>query len=362
MKTLSARELNRSLLARQLLLERSPKSVIQAIEAVGGLQTQNATGGYVGLWTRLKKFDMADLTKALEERRAVQGTMMRITIHLVSAGDYPLVAAGTRPSRRAAWLRYHQGRATEADVKKAAAAAKKALAKGPLSRTELKPFVESSTVWNGVNALYDVLRVPPSGTWERRRADVYAMAADWLGPIAATEEEGLELLLKRYLAGFGPGRLADAASWAGVPAKKLQPAGREAEACAASRTRRARSCSTSPRAPLPAAKTPAPARFLPVWDAILLAHARRAEILAEEYRPLIFTTKTPQSVNTFLVDGAVAGKWSVSARRTRQSSSSSRSRSCRPGRRRSSSRRARGSSASTSPTPRLTPVRLAGSA
>ena len=267
MRTLSARELNRSLLARQLLLERSPKSVIQAIEAVGGLQTQNATGGYVGLWTRLKKFDMADLTKALEERRAVQGTMMRITIHLVSAGDYPLVAAGTRPSRRAAWLRYHQGRATEADVRKAAAAAKEALAKGPLSRTELKPYVESSTVWNGVNALYDVLRVPPSGTWDRRRADVYAMAADWLGPIAATEEEGLELLLKRYLAGFGPGRLADAASWAGVPAKKLQPA---AEKLNVRRfeDEEGKELLDLPRAPLPDAKTPAPARFLPVWDAI----------------------------------------------------------------------------------------------
>jgi hypothetical protein len=310
MRTLSARELNRSLLARQLLLERSPKSVIQAIEAVGGLQTQNATGGYVGLWTRLKKFDMSDLTKALEERRAVQGTMMRITIHLVSADDYPFVAAGTRPSRRAAWLRYHQGRATEADVKKTATAAKKALAKGPLSRKELKPFVDSSTVWNGVNALYDVLRVPPSGTWERRRADVYAMAADWLGPIAATEEEGLELLLKRYLAGFGPGRLADAASWAGVPAKKLQPA---AERLSLRRfeDEEGKELLDLPRAPLPDAKTPAPARFLPVWDAILLAHARRAEILAEEHRPLIFTTKTPQSVNTFLVDGAVAGKWSV---------------------------------------------------
>jgi len=123
MRTLTARELNRSLLARQLLLERSPKSVIPALEAVGGLQTQNATGGYVGLWTRLKKFEMADLTRALEDRRAVQGTMMRITIHLVSAGDYPLVAAGTRPSRRAGWLRYHQGRVTEADVQKAAAAA-----------------------------------------------------------------------------------------------------------------------------------------------------------------------------------------------------------------------------------------------
>ena len=310
MRTLTARELNRSLLARQLLLERSPKSVIPALEAVGGLQTQNATGGYVGLWTRLKKFEMADLTNALEDRRAVQGTMMRITIHLVSAGDYPLVAAGTRPSRRAGWLRYHQGRVTEADVQKAATAAKKALAKGPLSRKELNPFVESSTVWNGVNALYDVLRVPPSGTWERRRADIYAMAAEWLGPSQATEAEGLELLLKRYLAGFGPARLADAANWAGVPAKKLQPA---ADTLQLSRfeDEEGKELLDLPRMPLPQAKTPAPARFLPVWDAILLAHARRAKILADEYRPLIFTTKTPQSVNTFLVDGAVAGKWSV---------------------------------------------------
>jgi DNA glycosylase AlkZ-like len=310
MKTLTSRELNRSLLARQLLLERSSKSVIQALESVGGLQTQNATGGYIGLWTRLRKFDMADLTKALEERRAVQGTMMRITIHLVSAGDYPLVAAGTRRSRRAAWLRYHQGRATEADVKKAAAAAKTALAKGPLSRKELTPFVESTTVWNGVNALDDVIRVPPSGTWERRRADIYAMAADWLGPFKATEEEGLELLLRRYLGGFGPAPLADAANWAGVAAKKLQPAAQRMK-LRRFEDEEGKELLDLPRRPLPDAKTPAPARFLPVWDAVLLAHARRAEILAEEYRPLIFSTKTPQSVNTFLVDGAVAGKWSV---------------------------------------------------
>ena len=312
MRTLTARELNRALLARQLLLERSPKSVIQALEAVGGLQTQNATGGYIGLWTRLQKFEPADLTRALEERRAVQGTMMRITIHTVSAADYPFVAAGTRPSRRAAWIRYHQGRATEADVKKAAAAARKALAAGPLSRAELKPVVESTTVWNGVNALDDVLRVPPSGTWERRRADIYAMAPDWLGPIEATEEQGLELLLKRYLGAFGPARLADAANWAGVPTKKLQLAAAKLR-LRSFEDEEGKELLDLPRGPLPAAKTPAPARFLPVWDAILLAHARRAEILPEEYRELVFSTKTPQSVNTFLVDGIVAGTWSVKA-------------------------------------------------
>ena len=87
MRTLSGRELNRALLARQLLLERSPKSVAQALETTGGLQTQNATSGYIGLWTRLRKFELSDLTRALEERRAVQGTLMRNTIHLVSAAD-----------------------------------------------------------------------------------------------------------------------------------------------------------------------------------------------------------------------------------------------------------------------------------
>jgi hypothetical protein len=313
MKTLTTRELNRALLARQLLLERAPKSVTQALEAVGGLQTQNATGGYIGLWTRLQKFELGDLTNALEERRAVQGTMMRITIHLVSAADYPLIAAGTRPSRRAAWIRYHQGRATEADVKKAAAAARRALAKGPLSRSELKTAVESTTVWNGVNALDDVLRVPPSGTWARRRADIYAMAEDWLGPIEATEAEGLELLLRRYLGGFGPARLADAANWAGVPTKKLEAAAEKLR-LRTFEDEEGTELLDLPRAPLPSANTPAPARFLPVWDAILLAHARRAGILPEDYRPLVFGT-TPQSVNTFLVDGVVAGTWRVRAAR-----------------------------------------------
>jgi hypothetical protein len=309
-RELTARELNRSLLARQLLLERSPKSVVQALEAVGGLQTQNATGGYIGLWTRLEKFDLPDLTKALEDRRAVQGTMMRNTIHLVSARDYPFVAAGTRASRQETWRRGHRRVASEADVRKAITATKRALAGKALSRAELKPVVESSPVWNGVNAYEDVLRVPPAGTWERRRADIYALAEDWLGSTQTSEEEGHELLLKRYLGGFGPARLADAANWAGVPPKKLEPAAAKL-GLRRFADEEGKELLDLPRAPLPAAKTPAPARFLPVWDAILLAHARRAEILPEEYRPLVFSTKTPQSVNTFLVAGTVAGRWSV---------------------------------------------------
>lgn len=310
MKTLTERGLNRALLARQLLLERSPKSVTKALEATGGLQTQNAISGYVGLWTRLRKFEHADLTRALEERRAAQGTLMRNTIHLVSAADYPLLSAGTRASRRAGFLRGHKRTLGEEELDEAIVAARGALAGTSLSRAELKPVVESSPLWNGVNACEDVVRVPPSGTWERRRADIYALAEDWLGPNDATEEDGLVLLLRRYIGGFGPASIPDAANWAGVPPRKLEPA---AEALRLRRFEddQGRELVDLPRAPLPAGDTPAPVRFLPVWDASLLAHARHAQILQDDYRPLVFNAKTPQSVATFLVDGAVAGMWAV---------------------------------------------------
>ena len=165
-----------------------------------------------------------------------------------------------------------------------------------------------SVTWNGVGVWIDLVRAPPSGTWEQRRADLYAAAEDWLGPSDATAEQGLDLLVRRYLGGFGPASLKDVASWAGLPAAMLAPAVERL------RLRRFRDESGAalfdvPRGPLPDADTPAPVRFLPTWDATLLVHARRTQILPERYRPLVFNTKTPQSISTFLVDGRVAGTW-----------------------------------------------------
>src|SRR5205814_10609079 len=102
---LTERELNRALLARQLLLERSVVPLTRAIEAVGGLQTQYAPSGYIGLWTRTTGFERSSLTRALEERRVIQGTLMRVTIHMVTRRDYRLFAAGLREDRRAWWLK-----------------------------------------------------------------------------------------------------------------------------------------------------------------------------------------------------------------------------------------------------------------
>jgi hypothetical protein len=152
------------------------------------------------------------------------------------------------------------------------------------------------------------VRVPPAGTWERRRADLYAAADEWIGRGKATVAEGVERLARRYLQGFGPARPAEIADWAGLPPKQLAPALKRLGL----RTFRAEDGAELvdlPRAPLPDAQTPAPVRFLPVWDATLLVHARRTGILPEEHRSKVFNIKTPQSVPTFLVDGEVAGTW-----------------------------------------------------
>jgi Winged helix DNA-binding domain len=264
---------------------------------------------YIGLWSRLDGFQRDDLTRALERRSVAQGTLMRVTIHLVSARDFPVLAEGVREQRRAWWARAHGGRA---DKRKIAAAAKKArslLAKGPRRRAELAEELGADSVtWNGVGMWLDLVRVPPSGTWEQRRADLYALADDWLGESEATADQGLELLVRRYLSGFGPGSLKDLANWAGLPAALLKPVV-EGLKLRRFRDERGGELLDLPRAPLPDPETPAPVRFLPVWDATLLVHARRTQILPEQYRTRVFGTKTPQSVNTFLVDGRVAGTW-----------------------------------------------------
>jgi hypothetical protein len=214
-RVLTEPELNRALLARQLLLERTDLPIPRALERVGGIQAQYAPSSYVGLWSRLAAFKREDLTRALERRSVVQGTLMRVTIHLVSARDYPLLTAGVKEARRASWTKARRG----LDPRKVEAAARRVrslLGSNPRSRSELvEALGVDSQVWNGVGMWIDLLRVPPSGTWERRRADLYALADEWISFEDASPEEGYEHLLRRYLGAFGPAALKDAANWAG---------------------------------------------------------------------------------------------------------------------------------------------------
>ncbi|MDX6644184.1 MAG: hypothetical protein QOD76_2146 [Solirubrobacteraceae bacterium] len=296
------------MLARQLLLERTRSGLPRVLEQMGGLQAQYAPSMYIGLWSRMEGFERAKLTRALGRRNVVQGTLMRSTIHLVSPRDYWPFAVGIRDARREQWLRSRRSHASQ-DVAAAARKLRKRVAGGSLSRSEIDELLGGGPVLtNGVGLWLDLVRVPPSGTWERRRADLYAAAEDWLGPAEVTPGQAVEHLVRRYLAAFGPAPPRDIASWAGLPPKDVS-ATLERLRLRRFRDEDGRELLDLPRAPLPDADTPAPVRFLPVWDATLLVHARRTGVLPEQYRSRVFNAKTPHSVNTFLVDGAVSGTW-----------------------------------------------------
>jgi winged helix DNA-binding protein len=297
-------ELNRALLARQLLLERKALPLPRAVEQMGCVQAQYAPSTYVGLWSRVAGLRREAVTRALERGSLVQGTLMRNTIHIVSRRDYwPLVLAIR--SERMAWSRSVQG-TEEGTVRRAAERLRHFLADGPRGQKEI---AEAGLWAPGVGIWLDLVRVPPSGTWERRRADLYGLAEDWVGPEPELSVvDARRHLVRRYLGAFGPAARKDIAKWAGVRAGEL------AEALDGLELRRFRDehggeLLDLPRAPLPAGGTPAPVRFLPTWDATLLVHARGTGILAEEHRKRIFHVRNPQSERTFLVDGRVAGAW-----------------------------------------------------
>ena len=308
MGTIGARQLNRSLLARQLLLERADASLPDALERIAGIQAQYAPSMYIGLWSRVAGFERDALTAALEDRSVVQGTLMRVTIHLVSPGDYWPFALATRAARRALWLRARPEAGDEA-MTAAARELESALEGGAaLRRTEVEELIGKEPA-RGIHNWLDLVRAPPSGTWERRRADRYATAADWLGgPEGEDERAAIEHLVRRYLAAFGPASRKDVQSFTGLNQGTLKPVleriGPERHEDEAGGE-----LLDVPGAPLPDPATPAPPRYLPTYDATLLVHARRTGILPEPYRARIFNTKTPHSLPTFLVDGAVAGTW-----------------------------------------------------
>ena len=311
-RTLTARELNRALLARQFLLERSSLPMVATIERIGGLQTQYAPSGYIGLWSRMRDFRRHALTEALHQRRVIQATLLRSTIHMVTPRDYWLFLAAVRQPRQDWWRRVTRHQISESDVKGAVQALREQLANGPRRADDLRATLAErglpAFAFAGVALWLDMVRVPPSGTWEQRRADLYGLAEAWIRPAGHSESTALEHVIRRYLGAFGPATVREIADWAGIPHATLAPV------LAPMSLRhfldeKGKDLIDLPRAPLPDADTPAPVRFLPTWDATLLVHARRTQILPEQVRPLVFNTKTPHSVPTFLIDGAVAGTW-----------------------------------------------------
>ena len=311
---LSERARNRAVLARQQLLARSPAALPAVLDTIGGIQAQYAPSMYVGLWSRVDGFERHQLTSALVDRSVVQGTLMRATIHLVSAADYWPLTIAVRDHRRRWWLQTQRFGLTEDRMIEAARRTHERLASGPVTHADLAAHIGKDAM-AGIHEFVDLVRVPPSGTWAKRRADRYALATSWIGPEPdLSPTDALRHAISRYLGAFGPSRPRDIATWAGVPAA----ATREALAEITLSTYRAEDGDELVDLvglELPDPEVVAPVRFLPTWDATMLVHARGTGIVREDDRPRIFTSKNPQSISTFLVDGVVAGSWRHDGRR-----------------------------------------------
>ena len=308
-RVLTQRELNRALLARQLLLERVELPIPSVLERICGIQNQYAPNAYIRLWSTIEGFERADLDRAYADKSVVQATVLRGTIHTFAATDYRLFAAAVRGPIRA-WAR-RAYRVDDPDRDAVVARVRKALGGRTVSRAELMELRRdaSPSVWGTIDLDAEVLRIPPSGTWDKRRAHTFGLASDWLGESdQPAEDVAQDELVRRYLGAFGPAGVNDIAAFTGIPVTQLRSV--------LTRLTLRRFVDEGGKelldvegAPLPPADTPAPVRFLPTWDAMLLVHARRTGILDEAYRKIIFSTKVPPSFPTFLVDGRVVGTW-----------------------------------------------------
>ncbi|HET8786459.1 MAG TPA: winged helix DNA-binding domain-containing protein [Candidatus Limnocylindrales bacterium] len=314
---LSTRQLGRATLARQLLLQPSSLDVVAAVEAVAGLQAQEPASPYIALWARLAGFDGRDLDRALADRRLVKGTLMRSTVHVVSAADVRALRAATLPpleGARRADRRDPPNDAFLAQIRAATAA----FATEPRSLSELRDHIgdrdgraADELLW-WVRRQHPLIHAPANVPWSFGRrpalvdADAWLPEGEWPPPVAA-----MELLVRRYLAAFGPASMADIGRWAGVAVARVRP-GVEAVERAGDirrfRSEEGRELVDLVDAPLPEEDVPAPPRLLPMWDSLVLAFDDRRRVISDEDRRRV-VAPNGDTLPVFLVDGSVAGRW-----------------------------------------------------
>lgn len=296
MRVLTLRELNRALLERQLLLARARIPAVRAVERLGGMQAQWEPAARTGLAVRLEDFRAEELAR----RSLVRATLMRATIHLVSARDYLLFLPALLPTLRRTWRQHHPRDPDHPDLDGLAARVL-AAASEPKPAAELRALFdddERGTVWFRIRHHVPFVRVDGD----------YVDPKAWLGRPFASAGEGMVHLVRRYLRAFGPARAADVAAWSGLQASELRPA-LERLRLRRFRDEAGRTLFDLPGAPLPPAETTAPPRLLPRFDNLVLSHADRTRVIADEHRKRI--VRAAEVDATFLVDGFVAGRWKL---------------------------------------------------
>jgi hypothetical protein len=319
--TLGRRALNRALLERQMLLRRVSLPAETAIERLVGMQAQVPTDPYTALWSRLAEFRAGELSGLIADRRAVRATaMMRTTIHLVTAQDWltlrPVLqvvqergfATGSPFGKRLAGL----------DIDEVVRVGRDAIDAKPRSLRELRailaerwPDHDVDSLAYAVRYLVPLAQIPPRGLWGKSGQPVLATPESWLGR-SVGEDTSPESMVVRYLAAFGPALVADIQTWCwltrlGAVVDRLRPQLRTF------RDEAGRELFDVPDGPLPDADTPAPVRFLPTYDNVLLSHKDRSRVLPDMSAWLVGPSQFDAIFGggSFSLDGFLAGGWKV---------------------------------------------------
>ena len=315
-RILTLRELNRATLARQMLLARADVPMSTAIARLVGLQAQSAPAPYVGLWTRLVDFRREELAAAIENRTVVKATAMRATLHLLTAEDYLRFRATLQPMLTYAGRSIAKRRGGNTiDVPALLALAREYIAEQPRTFEEISAMLAERLPDHDIGALRYTVRthlpmvqVPTDTRWSYPGNPQFALAESWLNKPISPETD-LKALVFRYLAAFGPASVQDMQTWSGFPKLKDAIAAFKAE-LRIYRDERGRELLDLPDLPLPDAETPAPVRFLPEYDNLLLSHQNRTRVIPDKYHAHVFLAGLRVAA-TILVDGFVAGAWKI---------------------------------------------------
>jgi hypothetical protein len=317
---LSRRALNRALLARQMLLERVDLSIERAVEHLVALQAQEPWDPYYQLWSRLRGFDPFELARLLEERRVVRATsMLRTTIHLMTADDWlalrPVLqvvsdrgfATGSPFGRQLAGM----------DVEEVLTAGREALAERPLTASQLRtilgerwPDRDATSLAYAVRYLVPLVQATPRAVWGKRGQPTLATAGFWLGREVGTDTDPTDLIL-RYLQAFGPASVMDIQAWCWLTklapfVEALRPRLRTF------RDENGKELFDVQDGLLPDPDTPAPPRFLPTYDNVVLGHKDRSRIIGDPQRDFVDGKAQWDEVfarGSILIDGFVSAGW-----------------------------------------------------
>ena len=301
MRVLTARELNRATLARQLLLERTKLSPLKVIEHLVGMQAQWSPAPYVGIWTRTTDFRREQLERLLKRGEVLRPTVMRGTLHFVSRRDYPLL-----------WhaLQDRNFGFGPPSMKRGLALIPEARRRAPFTQKEAFEWIGEPNpkhVLRAIRRYGHLLHAPETSLWKPTAAQLFHVVD---APEALEQEHVYRELAHRYLRAFGPATKTDLQKWSMIPAGRFAAALAELPTFL---TEDGKTLYDLPRAPLPGGDTAVPVRFLPKWDNAILGYERSRRLLDPELRPVVIGVNGDVAP-TVLVDGMVAATWDTSGK------------------------------------------------